>query len=78
MFTQLVNALHITGGELLNGTIGLQNISVMGENNGSILQEWWSLSGGNPITNKNSSDVIIVFYSERVSQPIFSFIAGIG
>jgi len=49
------------------------------EEDNKIIQEWWRLASfRDPITNNPSPDVVIVFYSERVSQAIFSFIAGLG
>jgi len=47
----------------------------MDDGNVSLTQEWWTLSSD---AGSNSSDVVMIIYSERVSQPIFSFIAGLG
>ena len=72
----------IAEGDYSNGTLSLENIAVTDdEGNMNITQEWWTLIGMNelPFSQYSSSkDVNIVVYSERVSQPIFSFIAGLG
>ena len=79
MFTHIIIAHGIAEGDYSNGTLSIQNITVTDENNVNISQEWWKLQGFNNLPfNQNSSDILMVIYSERVSQPIFSFIAGLG
>jgi len=63
------------GGGRLAVQTSLQSRTIINDDNVSITQEWWTLS---PDMGSNSSDVVMIFYSERVSQPIFSFIAGLG
>ncbi|XP_065913837.1 piezo-type mechanosensitive ion channel component 1-like isoform X3 [Dysidea avara] len=66
--------LDILNGGRLTVSTSLQSRTIM-DNDVSITQEWWTLSSE---VGSNSSDVVMIFYSERVSQPIFSFIAGLG
>jgi len=72
--------IYIAGGEFVNANVSLQNNTITGENGRNISQEWWILEGiSDPqLPGQNSSDVVMIFYSERVSQPIFSFVAGLG
>ena len=77
----MIIAYCIVEGDFSDGTLSLQNITVTDENNVNISQEWWSLIGINALPsclNSSNGDVVMVIYSERVSQPIFSFIAGLG
>ena len=66
--------------EFSSGTLSMQNITVTDDDNVTISQ-WWTLVGMNelPLSKyARSRDVLMVVYSERVSQLIFSFIAGLG
>ena len=68
------------GGNLVNANISIRNTTITDENGAQISQEWWILEGisDQRFPTQNSSNVVMVFYSERVSQAIFSFVAGIG
>ena len=68
------------GGRGVDVGINIQDRTITDENEVQISQEWWILEGISDLGSavQNSSDVIIVFYSQKVNQPIFSFVTGLG
>jgi len=46
----------------------------------SITEEWWTLSqiSSHRVVDDNPNDVEFIIYSEKISKPEFSFIAGLG
>ena len=46
----------------------------------SIVEEWWRLSqnSSHRAVKDNPNDIEFIIYSEKISKPEFSFIAGLG
>ena len=69
------------GGNAVDVNISIQDRTITDENDDvQISQEWWILKGISDSESavQNSSDVIMVFYSQKINQPIFSFVTGLG
>ena len=67
MLLSLQNYMYVAkAAGKLDADIRLKRIS--DEYNTNISLEWWTL------TSINSSNMVIVFYSERVTRPIFSLL----
>ena len=65
------------GGRGVDVGINIQDRTITDENEVQISQEWWILEGISSAV-QNSSEVIMVFYSQKINQPIFSFVTGLG